>query len=98
MTTIFSTRHTQHRNQKCPKSEKRWVTALIQKLWDVACDQWQHHNEVLHKKNTTLLTEQADLDIEMLFKRRQDRLRPKDKEALFKKSKAVLLMTSAANK
>jgi hypothetical protein len=26
----------------------RWLTALIQKLWDVAWDMWDHRNRVLH--------------------------------------------------
>jgi hypothetical protein len=30
-------------------SIKRWVTALIHKLWDVAWDQWEHRNAILHK-------------------------------------------------
>lgn len=29
---------------------KRWVSALIQKLWDTAWDLWEHRNGVLHKK------------------------------------------------
>ena len=30
------------------KTGKRWVAALIQKLWDVAWDQWENRNEALH--------------------------------------------------
>jgi hypothetical protein len=29
----------------------RWLTALIQKLWDVAWDMWDHRNRVLHDQN-----------------------------------------------
>jgi hypothetical protein len=35
---------------KSNKSGRRWVIALIQKLWDVAWDLWEHRNEVLHEK------------------------------------------------
>jgi len=35
---------------KSNKSGRRWVIALIQKLWDVAWDLWEHQNEVLHEK------------------------------------------------
>lgn len=33
----------------------RWVIALIQKLWDVAWDQWQHRNGILHDKDSEVL-------------------------------------------
>ena len=38
----------------------RWVTALIQKLWDVAWDQWQHRNGVLHEKDSAILLTEVD--------------------------------------
>jgi len=30
------------------KSSKRWTAALIQKLWDVSWDMWDHRNKELH--------------------------------------------------
>jgi hypothetical protein len=30
----------------------RWLTALIQKLWDVAWDMWDHRNRVLHQEHS----------------------------------------------
>ena len=30
------------------KTGKRWVAALIQKLWGVSWDQWENRNEALH--------------------------------------------------
>jgi len=30
------------------RSGKRWAAALVQKLWDVAWDQWNQRNSVLH--------------------------------------------------
>jgi len=35
---------------KSNKTGKRWVSAIIQKLWDTAWDLWEHRNGVLHKK------------------------------------------------
>jgi hypothetical protein len=35
---------------KSNKSGHRWVTALIQKLWDTAWVLWEHRNEVLYEK------------------------------------------------
>jgi hypothetical protein len=37
---------------------ERWVWLLIQKIWDVAWDQWDHRNEVVHKQNN--LVSQAE--------------------------------------
>ena len=30
------------------RTGRRWAAALVQKLWDVSWDQWQHRNAVLH--------------------------------------------------
>ena len=34
------------------KTGERWLTALIQKLWDVAWDLWDHRNSVVHDKDS----------------------------------------------
>ncbi len=36
------------KHAKSRKSSLRWTAALIQKLWDVAWDMWQHRNKELH--------------------------------------------------
>jgi hypothetical protein len=36
----------------------RWTSALIQKIWQVAWDQWEHRNAILH--NSENLVTQAD--------------------------------------
>ena len=33
---------------KSPRTSKRWTSALIQKVFDVAWDQWEHRNGILH--------------------------------------------------
>jgi hypothetical protein len=40
------------------KTGLRWLTALIIKLWDVAWDQWQHRNGILHDNETNILLAQ----------------------------------------
>jgi hypothetical protein len=30
---------------------ERWVRLLIEKMWDVAWDQWDHRKEVVHKQD-----------------------------------------------
>jgi hypothetical protein len=41
-----------HYNTWCQsqKSSSRWTTALIQKLWDINCDCWEHHISIVHAK------------------------------------------------
>ena len=36
------------------KTGKRWVTALIQKLWEIAWDLWEHRNGVLHERENAI--------------------------------------------
>ena len=33
---------------KSPRTSKRWTSALIQKVFEVAWDQWEHRNGILH--------------------------------------------------
>ena len=46
------------------KSARRWISALIQKIWDVAWDQWQHRNATLHQEETTASQRRIDQAIE----------------------------------
>jgi hypothetical protein len=41
-------------------SGERWVRLLIQKLWDVAWYQWEHRNEVVHKKDSVVTQEEGE--------------------------------------
>jgi hypothetical protein len=41
----------------------RWLTALIQKLWDVAWDMWDHRNRVLHDQEHSVA---RDLQIQQI--------------------------------
>jgi hypothetical protein len=46
------------------QSGRRWVSALIHKLWTVDWDQWEHRNSVLHERDSTkqhtLITQDTD--------------------------------------
>jgi hypothetical protein len=45
------------------KSGRRWTTALIQKLWDVAWDLWEHRIGIDHaKENAEILHGMATVD------------------------------------
>lgn len=49
---------------KNKSSVKRWVSALILKLWEVAWDLWEHRNGVEHSFDQELLNQQLDVLIE----------------------------------
>jgi hypothetical protein len=43
----------------CPTTGKRWVIALIRKLWLVAWDLWEHRNGILHAQTSTISDKQT---------------------------------------
>ena len=45
------------------KTGLRWLSALVQKLWDVAWDQWNHRNGILHDNDESLVSVLQDLKI-----------------------------------
>jgi hypothetical protein len=48
------------------KSGRRWTTALIQKLWDVAWDLWAYRNGIVHSnENAEILHNMAETDGEI---------------------------------
>ena len=42
------------------RSSLRWVSALICKLWDVAWDQWEHRNGILHETENEVTEHQLE--------------------------------------
>jgi hypothetical protein len=78
------------------KSGRRWVFALIRKLWTVAWDQWQHRNSILHERDSTqqykllTLTHDTDQLISRQFAMRVQRL-PSDNHLLFQENMEELL-------
>jgi hypothetical protein len=49
------------------KSTKRWASALIRKLWQVAWDLWEHRNGFVHEREAGLLSEQTNQAIQEEF-------------------------------
>jgi hypothetical protein len=39
---------------KSARTGRRWATAIIQKLWDIAWDMWEHRNGMLHEKESLI--------------------------------------------
>jgi hypothetical protein len=56
-----------HQKLASKKSPKRWISALIRKMWMIAWDLWEHRNGHLHNKEVSLLTQQVDLAISDQF-------------------------------
>jgi hypothetical protein len=49
------------------KSPRRWISALIRKMWQIAWDLWEHRNGFLHDKDTTIISIQTDAKIVQEF-------------------------------
>ena len=49
------------------KTGLRWLSALVQKLWDVAWDQWNHRNGILHNNDENLVNLLQDARIREQF-------------------------------
>ena len=65
---------------------KRWVTALIKKLWTVSWEMWDHRNQALHRleNNDTLLGwETTKAEVREELETGVDPLMTRDKKALF---------------
>jgi hypothetical protein len=78
------------RKTRSKKSSKRWITALIRKLWQVAWDLWEHRNGYLHEKDNNLISEQVNKGIQEQFNLGYFEL-DQQTQALFLKGLAALL-------
>jgi Reverse transcriptase (RNA-dependent DNA polymerase) len=83
------------------KTGKRWVTELIQKLWQVAWDQWEHRNGILHKKEERkvheLLSRETDRALRTEYTRGMDGL-PSNNAHFFSKTLLELLKADLQSK
>jgi hypothetical protein len=55
--------------QKEHKTGKQWLSAIIQKLWKVAWDLWDHRNNILHNSDVNIADQQQRLEVKEEFKR-----------------------------
>jgi hypothetical protein len=72
------------------RSPKRWVISLIQKLWEVAWDMWEHRNGILHDKEQSIILQNLHTDIREEFARGSDGLAQEVKTLFIKGCEAVL--------
>ena len=52
---------------KSKKSGERWLTAIIQKVWDVAWDLWEHRNSIMHAKDSSAQLMKLQMEIKAEF-------------------------------
>ena len=76
------------------RTGRRWASAIIKKLWDIAWDLWEHRNGFLHKeKQTAQQLAQVEKDVRQEFHLGSSRLAPRD-QPLFSKSLEEMLESS----
>ena len=51
------------RDEDRPPSDKRFITSLILKLWNVSWDLWEHRNGIVHDKQNNRQHEQLNMRI-----------------------------------
>jgi hypothetical protein len=76
------------------RSPKRWIVALIQKLWEIAWDMWEHRNGILHDKDQSIILTALNDDIRDEFRRGYKGL-PKETQSLFRQGCASILAKPA---
>jgi hypothetical protein len=52
---------------RSPRSSRRWTSAFIRKMWQVAWDLWEHRNGYLHEADNNLISQQVNQNIELQF-------------------------------
>jgi hypothetical protein len=72
------------------RSPKRWTIALIQKMWEVAWNMWEHRNGILHDKEQSIILQSLNDTIREEFRKGGQGL-PKEARALFSQGCGVVL-------
>jgi hypothetical protein len=74
---------------KSLRSSRRWLSALIRKMWQIAWDLWEHRNGYLHNKEDNLISQELNKRLEQEFNKGTKLLR-KSTRALFSGGLAAL--------
>jgi len=85
---------------KSQKSSLQWTVALIQKMWDVSWDMWEHQNKELHDGEISgqiILHLAADAQIAILYEGGTQQL-PRDTLKFIRTPKETVLAYSLASK
>jgi len=82
------------------KSSRRWTSALIQKLWDISWDMWDHRNKELHSgghNQQQILHSAVDDQISQVYDGGAQQL-PRDALHLLRTPKETVLQYSLESK
>ena len=62
--------HAYYKHLKMRRTGRRWIIALLQKLWDISWSMWDHRNRILHDdaQHTVLGNNELDMAIKSQFK------------------------------
>jgi hypothetical protein len=75
------------------RSPKRWTIALIQKMWEVAWNMWEHRNGILHDKEQSIILQSLNDTIRDEFRKGGQGL-PKEARTLFSHGCSAVLNKS----
>ena len=75
------------------RSGKRWLSAVIRKLWDVCWDLWDHRNKVLHKSDSSLASVLLHQNIRRELQLGSARL-SNDAKIVFRQGRTILTANS----
>jgi hypothetical protein len=76
------------------RSPKRWTIALIQKMWEVAWNMWEHRNGILHNKEQSIILQSLNGTIREEFQKGGEGL-PKEAWVLLSQGCRAVLAKSA---
>ena len=71
------------------KTGKRWMAALISKLWDIAWDMWDHRNDVVHRTGNDKDSIKLNKEIREELRTGHARL-PADAQLVFRRGRSLL--------
>jgi hypothetical protein len=79
--------------KKSRRSSFRWITSLILKLWEVAWDQGEHRNGILHDRDSRALETATDIAVRVAYGYGSQSIRRRDRH-FFNQSLPDLLAQS----
>ena len=75
-------------------SRRRWLVAVIKKMWDISWDLWDHWNGIVHDKELSVELEEVNIEIREELRMRCVQL-PWDMLPLFRQNCQALLQNTA---
>ena len=87
----FMDRH--YNSRRSNKNGRRWLSAIIKKLWNIAWDLWEHRNGIVHDKQAGMTAAKLQQEVRNEFQKGSANL-PQEVRNLMRSSKEVLAWPS----